>query len=263
LRVYEGVEAIELPIAIISDIHANMEALQTVFADIGNRGIKSTVCLGDIIGYGPNPRECLDMVMERCAWALMGNHDFASLYEPTNFNAGAEAAAFWTRRQFELEPDPVLRAKRWQFLGNLTIRQTWGEGFMAVHGSPRRPINEYIFADDVTTAPSKISQLFERVTKACFVGHTHVQGIFTDEPDFYTPSELGGTYKFNNREKVIVNAGSVGQPRDRDPRSGYVILHADRVEFVRIEYDIAAVVAKVEAIDDLNDFFGQRLMEGR
>lgn len=231
--------------------------------DVNGRGIKTIVCLGDIIGYGPNPRECLDLVIERCTWALMGNHDFAVLYEPTNFNAGAEAAAFWTRRQFELEPDLATRTRRWQFMGSLAIRQTFLDGFMAVHGSPRRPINEYIFADDVTTAPSKLAQLFERVPKACFVGHTHVQGVFTDEPDFYGPAELGYTYKFNNREKVLVNVGSVGQPRDRDPRSGYAILYDDRVDFIRIEYDIDAVVAKVEAIADLNDFFGQRLLEGR
>ncbi len=232
-------------------------------ADADGRGIKNIVCLGDIIGYGPNPRECLDMVIERCTWALMGNHDFAVLYEPTNFNAGAEAAAFWTRRQFELEPDINLRNRRWQFMGALAIRQNFLDGFMAVHGSPRRPINEYIFADDVTTAPSKLAQLFERVPKCCFVGHTHVQGVFTDEPDFYGPAELGYSYKFNNREKVLVNVGSVGQPRDRDPRSGYAILYDDHVDFVRIEYDIDAVVAKVEAVPELNDFFGQRLLEGR
>jgi diadenosine tetraphosphatase ApaH/serine/threonine PP2A family protein phosphatase len=251
-------------IALISDIHANLEALTTVLADIDRRGIKRIVCLGDIIGYGPNPRECLDIIIDRCEWALMGNHDYAVMYEPTNFNAGAEAAAFWTRRQFELEPDAARRNRWWKFLGGLQIRQFFGNDLMAVHGSPRRPINEYVFADDVTTAPTKMQQIFDRVERACFVGHTHVQGVFTDEPDFYAPAELGNKYEFDERERVVINVGSVGQPRDRDPRSAYTILHGDEgVEFVRIEYDIKAVVRKVEAIPDLNDFFGHRLLEGR
>ncbi len=259
----KGSFAIEPPIAIISDIHSNLEALQTVLADIDRRGVKKIICLGDIVGYGPNPRECLDLVIDRCEWALMGNHDYAVLYEPTNFNQGAEAAAFWTRRRFETEPDPAKRARRWDFLVNLFIRKTFGNGVLCVHGSPRRPINEYVFADDATTAPNKMAQLFERVEKACFVGHTHVQGLFSDEPEFYQPNELGQKYTFTNQEKVMINVGSVGQPRDHDPRSGYTVYHGDRVEFHRVEYDIQTVVDKILAVPELNDFFGHRLLEGR
>lgn len=251
------------PIAIISDIHANLEALTAVLADIDQRGIRRIVCLGDTVGYGPNPRQCLDRVIDRCQWALMGNHDYAVLYEPTNFNAGAEAASFWTRRQLETEPDHDARSRRWNFLGSLKPSRTFDDGFSAAHGSPRRPINEYIFADDVTGSPAKMTQIFERVQHCCFVGHTHVQGLFTDEPDFYPPSELGGQYQLKVTERVVVNAGSVGQPRDRDPRSGYVILHGTRIEFIRVAYDIPATVAKILAVPELNDFFGQRLIEGR
>ncbi len=233
-----------------------------MLSDIDQRGIERVVCLGDIIGYGPNPREVLDLVAERCEWSLLGNHDFAVLYEPTNFNAGAEAAAFWTRRQLETEPDESARAARWNFLGSLLIRQTF-DGILCVHGSPRRPINEYIFADDVATAPAKMSQIFDRIDRACLVGHTHVQGLFTDEPDFYPPSELGAKYQINSWEKVVVNVGSVGQPRDRDPRAAYTILDEDQVEFIRLEYDIAKTISQIEATAELNDFFGQRLLEGR
>jgi diadenosine tetraphosphatase ApaH/serine/threonine PP2A family protein phosphatase len=253
---------ISYPLAVISDVHGNLEALNAVLEDIEGRGLERIVCLGDIIGYGPNPREVLDIVIDRCQWSLMGNHDFAVLYEPTNFNTGAEAAAFWTRRQLETESDGEKRARRWSFLGKLKIRETLN-GWLCVHGSPRRPINEYIFADDVVTAPSKMQQIFERFEKVCLVGHTHVQGLFTNEPDFYPPDELDMTYRFNEREKAVINVGSVGQPRDRDPRAGYTILHEDHIEFVRLEYDIAAVVRKVEEIAELNDFFGQRLLEGR
>jgi diadenosine tetraphosphatase ApaH/serine/threonine PP2A family protein phosphatase len=108
-----------------------------------------------------------------------------------------------------------------------------------------------------------MAQIFERVERCCFVGHTHVQGVFTDEPDFYPPAEFDGRYAIGADEKLLVNVGSVGQPRDRDPRSGYVILHGSSVEFVRVEYDIPAVVAKILAVPELNDFFGHRLLEGR
>lgn len=248
--------------AIISDIHANLDALQVVLADIDARGVKKIVCLGDIIGYGPNPCECLDLVMERCDWSLLGNHDFAVLYEPTLFNATAESAAFWTRRQIEQEPDPVKRRKRWEYLGNLKIRERTPKSVW-VHASPRKPINEYIFPDDVISAPAKLAQIFDRIEHRCFVGHTHVCGVFTDEPDFYPPPDLKGVYRFNDREKCVINPGSVGQPRDRDPRASYAILYDERVEFVRLHYNIHAVIEKVRLIDDLSDFLGTRLLEGR
>lgn len=250
------------PIAVISDIHGNAEALRTVLADIDQRGIERIRCLGDIIGYGPEPLASLDLVIERCEWALMGNHDFAVLFEPTSFNTSAEQAAFWTRRQFELEPDAAAQRKRWEYLGNLLIRQR-DERALWIHASPRRPINEYIFPDDVLTAPSKMQQIFERIEKCCFCGHTHVAGVFTDEPDFYPPQDLGGPYRFEDDEKCIVNPGSVGQPRDRDPRASYAIYHEDRVEFVRLAYDIEKVIAQVQAVPELSEFLGQRLLEGR
>ena len=105
--------------AIISDIHSNIEALTTVLADIENRGIKTIYCLGDVIGYGVNPRECLDLVLSKTKWCVLGNHDYATLYEPTNFNYGAEQASFWTR--FNLEGEPEKQVER-QTLG--IFRQT-------------------------------------------------------------------------------------------------------------------------------------------
>ena len=234
-----------------------------VLADIDQRGLDRVICLGDIIGYGPDPLTCLDLVMERCEFAMMGNHDFAVLYEPTMFNSSAEQAAFWTRAQFEQEPDVDARRKRFEYLGNLQIR-CWNEGALYVHASPRRPINEYIFPDDVIAAPNKMASIFDRIETKAFCGHTHVTGVFTDEPDFYPPSDLNeGAYTFRDDEKCIINPGSVGQPRDRDPRASYAVLHDDRVEFVRLEYDIPAVVKKITAIPELSDFLGQRLLEGR
>ena len=113
--------------AVISDVHGNLEALEAVLADIQTRGIERIISLGDTLGYGPNPCECLDMIIEKCEWSLMGNHDFAVLYEPTSFNASAEAASFWTRQQLENEPDPAVRQRRWVFLGGLEIRKNVGD----------------------------------------------------------------------------------------------------------------------------------------
>lgn len=252
----------ELPTAIISDVHGNLEALHAVLDDIDRRGVEKIVCLGDIVGYGPNPRECVDLIMQRCAWSLMGNHDFAVLYEPTNFNVSAEASAWWTRDQLRLEPDPETSQQRWSFLGNLKIRLQYLEALW-VHASPRRPINEYIFPEDVNISPQKMTQIFDRIKRRCFVGHTHVTGVFTDEPWFYPPNELGGSYEFNEHEKCVINPGSVGQPRDRDPRTSYAILYDDHIDFIRLDYDVQTVVEKIKAIPELSDFLCQRLLEGR
>jgi diadenosine tetraphosphatase ApaH/serine/threonine PP2A family protein phosphatase len=268
-----------LPTAVISDVHANASALRTVLADIDRRGITRIVCLGDTVGYGPDPLECVDLVRQRCAWCLMGNHDYGVLYEPTNFNASAESAAFWTREQFDAEPDQALRAERYKFLNHLKVRVVEQIGpaglqpvvpgdaglpLLAVHGSPRKPINEYIFPDDAANNADKMESIFDRVPRLCIVGHTHVPGVFTDEPDFYPPGELGeGGYRFRDDEKAIVNVGSVGQPRDNDPRASYAILHSTHVEYVRLEYDIDATANKIKAIPQLQSWLGERLYKGQ
>jgi len=260
--------------AAISDIHGNAEALKRVLEDIDERGLSEIVCLGDIIGYGPEPLECVDLVAEKCQWALMGNHDFGVLYEPTNFNAMAESAAYWTREQFDAEPDETKRAERYEFLGRLRVRVLQplpGEpegapahrSVLAVHGSPRRPINEYIFPDDASGNKDKMDSLFRRIEARAMVGHTHVPGVFTDEPDFYPPDELGEfVYKFQADEKAIINVGSVGQPRDHDPRASYAIFHEDRVEFCRVEYDAQSTANKIRQIPELHDRLADRLISG-
>jgi diadenosine tetraphosphatase ApaH/serine/threonine PP2A family protein phosphatase len=232
-----------------------------VLAEIDRRQIQHIVCLGDIIGYGPNPRECLDLVAARCGSTLMGNHDFAVFYEPYNFNSGAEQACYWTRRCFEEETDAKVRSTRWRFLGGLPVRLRTPD-FVAVHASPRRPINEYIFPDDIYTNPGKFVSIFERFEKLCFVGHTHVPGVFLEGPDFYSPDELDYRFELAD-EKAIINVGSVGQPRDRDRRSSFVVVTDTAVEFVRLEYDVETTVRKVTENPDLDDFLGTRLLDGR
>ena len=256
--------------AVISDIHSNLEALTTVLGDIEKRGIETIYCLGDVIGYGPNPRECLDLIIEKTRWCVLGNHDYAAFYEPTNFNYPAEQASFWTREVLEAEEQKQSRNKRWNFLGTLPMRQTLktklGKQTAVidfVHASPRRPINEYIFPDDVYTNPIKVRVLFEQVKHICFVGHTHLPGVFLDEPDFYQPDELDELYPIVDNEKAIINIGSVGQPRDKDRRSSYVYVNENQVHFVRLEYDLKTTVKKIEAIKQLDNFHAERLWEGR
>jgi len=271
--------------AIISDIHSNLEALLAVLADIEQRGIKEIICLGDIVGYGPNPKECLDLVRERCRVTLMGNHDHALLYEPTNFNLPAERACFWTRQVLEEEPDTRLRNERWKFLGNLPVRFK-DRDVVFFHASPRRPMNEYIFPEDVFTNPQKVMANFDRLdARVCFVGHTHQPGVFVDDPYFDPPHELPDSpfYELED-ERVIVNVGSVGQPRDRDQRASYVVVHrapealsgapesvvattlactVQTIEFVRVEYDVETTVRKILSEPALDDLLGTRLYEGR
>ena len=218
-----------LVFAVISDIHSNYEALTAVLADIDQRGVKDIFCLGDIVGYGASPRETLDLVMDRCVVAICGNHDHATFYEPFNFNVGAERACYWTRRMFEEEPDKARRDRRWECLGRLQVKHE-ARGMLMVHASPRRPVNEYPFAEDVYTNPNNILANFDRLGeqhKACLVGHTHVPGVFLDDPYFEPPGELPDPnfYVITDDEKAVINVGSVGQPRDHDTRACYVVVH--------------------------------------
>jgi len=256
--------------AVISDIHSNLEALTAVLADIKKRGIKTIYCLGDVIGYGPNPKECLDLVIEKTKWCVMGNHDYATLYEPTNFNYGAEQASFWTREVLETEQQMLSRYKWWRFLGKLPMRRTLkvklGTNAAIIdflHASPRKPINEYIFPDDVYTNPVKVRVLFEQVKHICFIGHTHLPGVFLDEPDFYPPDELDDVYPIVDDEKAIINIGSVGQPRDKDNRASYVYVDGNEVNFVRLQYDFETTAKKIMATEQLDNFQAERLKEGR
>ncbi|MFH1418357.1 MAG: metallophosphoesterase family protein [Planctomycetota bacterium] len=250
--------------AIISDIHSNLEALRAVFDDIDRRGAEKVYCLGDIVGYGPQPGECLDLIVERVEASLCGNHDHAVFYEPLNFNVNAERAAFWTRSAIDEEADTSRRNNRWRFLGGLSPRLAI-DGMLLVHGSPRKPINEYLFPDDVYANPQKLMSNFQRMEQmTCFCGHTHVPGVFVDDPYFEPPEELGEVPRYTiGDEKVIINVGSVGQPRDRDPRAAYVVVDGDQVEFVRVEYNIDVTAKKIRDNPNLDDFLAARLYEGK
>lgn len=244
--------------AVISDIHGNLEALTAVLQDIEKQSVSEIVCLGDVIGYGPNPRECIDVV-RNCKFSLLGNHDNGALFDPDGFSSNAEKAIFWTRRQLEDTSQPGAQ-ERWDFLAGLprTVRE---DEMMFVHGSPRSPLNEYVFPEDIYNQ-RKIERIFGFIQKYCFQGHTHVPGVFTENCRFYAPSEISNHYTFAH-QKLMVNVGSVGQPRDSDPRSSYVVIDDGEIEFRRVEYDPTVTRNKILAIEDLDNFLGDRLLEGR
>ena len=251
--------------ALISDIHSNYEALLAVLEDIKKHSITEIYCLGDIVGYGPNPRECVDLVMQ-CKMVLLGNHDQGAMFDPDGFNAPAERAIFWTRSQLEAPVDSRQKmTERWEFLAERP-RMFKENGFLFVHGSARNPLNEYVFPEDVYNQ-RKMDRIFALVEKYCFQGHTHVPGVFVenlpeDMYQFHSPDEIDSEFHLDHR-KALINVGSVGQPRDGDWRACYVLLDGNTLKFKRVEYDIDTTVKKIHAIPDLDNFLGDRLRDGR
>jgi predicted phosphodiesterase len=246
--------------ALISDIHSNIESLEAVLADIRDQGINEIYCLGDLVGYGPNPREVIDEIM-KCPVCLLGNHDQGALFDPEGFNSGAERAIFWTRNQLENGPGtPASRQRRWDFLGELPRSRLEGT-LLFVHGSARNPLNEYVFPEDIYNK-RKLEKIFALIPRHVFQGHTHVPGVFTENFNFFSPEELNNEYRLS-QEKAMINVGSVGQPRDGNPRACYVVLEDDVVRFRRVEYPLEKTIAKIYDVPELDNFLGDRLRDGR
>jgi diadenosine tetraphosphatase ApaH/serine/threonine PP2A family protein phosphatase len=230
-------------------------------ADIRSKGIQSIYCLGDVVGYGPNPRECLDVVtkLDLC---ILGNHDQAVLFDPDGFNPVALRAIYWTREELESGPGGArVINERWDFLGGLPrvhVEQTT----TYLHGSPRDPTNEYVFPEDIYNQ-RKMDTLFGRLEQFSFQGHTHIPGVFTETLEFLTPEDCDFKYHLG-QEKAMVNVGSVGQPRDGDSRSCYVIYDDEEkvVSFHRVEYPVDITAGKIYEIPELDNMLGDRLKEG-
>jgi diadenosine tetraphosphatase ApaH/serine/threonine PP2A family protein phosphatase len=257
-------KCVDVKRALISDIHSNLEALTAVLADIREQAVDEIYCLGDVIGYGPNPRECIDLIM-KCTACLLGNHDQGALFDPEGFNTGAERAIFWTRDQLETPGENSSAGhRRWDFLGELPRNRQDGP-FLFVHGSPRNPLNEYVFPEDIYNR-RKMEKIFAVIQSHSFQGHTHVPGVFTEDLRFYSPEEAGHQYRLAE-SKTMINVGSVGQPRDGDPRACYVVLDdgndGPMVEFRRVEYPLEETVQKIYEVQELDNFLGDRLRDGR
>jgi predicted phosphodiesterase len=219
---------------VISDVHGNLAALDAVLADVGMETIDQVWCLGDVVGYGPCPNECIDRLRgfpdHLC---VAGNHDWAAISRISiaEFNPSAQVACRWTSEQLSPENSA--------FLADLPTRIVEGN-FTLVHGSPREPIWEYIIYP--STAQLNF-QFFD--TQLCFVGHTHAPAIFREE----TPSRrfeisipIPSTPIRIDDERLIINPGSVGQPRDGDPKAAYMVLDPESktVEYRRVPYDVGS-----------------------
>jgi predicted phosphodiesterase len=243
---------------ILSDIHSNLTALEASL-DAAKGHWDKAVCLGDVVGYGPDPNEVIDRVRSLEAVTIRGNHDKAGsgIADAEDFNPVARAVALWTRKQ--------LRPENQEWLENLPSGPLSVDAFSIVHGAVHDE-DEYVFApaqalDSLADAPSPLT----------FFGHTHVQGAFTlrDEKvavlHFRPPDgSLFATLQIEPGAIYMVNPGSVGQPRDGDARAGFAIadLPNHAVEFWRVPYDIEAVQKRMEA-SGLPEPLIQRLAFGR
>jgi len=250
-------------IAFISDIHSNTEALSACFAEIDRLGCSRIQCLGDVIGYGPEPRETLMMVMERCEFSLLGNHEQGAMFYASDFNPKARAAIEWTREQLPRRDCPRAENRRlWDYLGDMPTEKREGDTLL-VHGSPRDPVKEYLVPRDAEDL-EKMNGCFERMGDArlCFVGHSHVPGVYQPGGRFLAPAEIDNTFQVGDGP-AIVNIGSVGQPRDGDTRASFATYDGDVVRFHRVEYDHAATADKIRAVPELPDYLADRLAQGR
>ena len=179
--------------AILSDIHGNIDALNAVLADVHSRGIEEIVCLGDTIGYGPNPKECLEIACRESKPLIMGNHEEAVIEgEATSFNSRARRAVEWTRDQLVGEDVPEEEAERHREMFTLFVKEADIEGVKYFHGSPRNPTREYVTPRDVKNK-KKMDAIFDALESVCFIGHTHIPGVFTKD-GHSTPDELFGVY---------------------------------------------------------------------
>ncbi len=254
----DGSERAEAPFAIISDIHSNLDALEAVLADISGRGIKRIVCLGDVVGYGPDPAECWRLVSELCDTIILGNHDQAlGAREMARFHPRARNAIEWTRRRLEREPDgeAIIDA-----IVNLPRTARDGKR-LYVHGSPAGPTMDYLLPGDAYDR-RRMEREFALVDYFAFNGHTHIPGSIERGSRFMPPEAMEGmNYRFSGRQ-VIINVGSVGQPRDGNPKACYLTIADGVATHHRVAYDAEAVCARILAIPDLDPFLGQRLLAG-
>lgn len=248
--------------AIFSDIHANHEALLHCLDDLTSYDVQRILCLGDIIGYGPDPIKTLDLARQTFDFSLKGNHEHAVLFEPSDaFNDAAAAAVNWTRDQIREEDlDRDGDNTLWSYLADL---REWRqeEDQLFVHATPNEPLNEYLSPEDVDDE-EKLDPIFDRITSVSFGGHTHKPGVFEiDEPRFLQPEDIDHRYTLNE-QKAHVNVGSVGQSRDGNTDACYVIVSDDEVHFRRVEYAVEDTAEKIFNNEDLPDSIGNRLLDG-
>jgi diadenosine tetraphosphatase ApaH/serine/threonine PP2A family protein phosphatase len=222
-------------VAVISDVHANYHALEAVLKEIDAARVDAVWCLGDTVGYGPRPNECCDLVRDRAVHCLVGNHDLVVLGELTvnEFNDEAAAAAIWTAE--------VLTAESRTFLASL---KPYGEveGVDLFHASARDPVWEYVLTEEAAKATLELSG-----APLILVGHSHIALAITAEDGRVNGGPAPGGSKITLDGRRLLNPGSVGQPRDGDPRAAWVLLDFEErfAEFHRVPYSIERTQAEM------------------
>lgn len=225
-----------MKIAIFSDVHSNLEALEAVIKQIEKEKVDEIYCLGDIIGYGPNPNECIELVKSVTNKVVMGNHDSAVVNQTDIllFNSYARESTEWTRR--------VIKDENYEFILDLPLKISEND-LLFVHSTPLIPEDwNYILTQ--YGAEKQFNYFDESV---CFIGHSHRPEVFKSIDD-----------------RLIINDGSVGQPRDGNPESCFLIFDTDDLtyKFIRLKYNTKLVYKKIIKAG-LNEFLGERLLVGR
>jgi len=238
--------------AIFSDVHGNLEALEAVVEDFGRRGVTRSFFIGDAVGYGPSPNECLKTIADLTTVRLLGNHDYAVLQEggPMEFNKHAQTAIRWTKTALKPEAREILHS----FTMSEIVQQ-----MHMVHSSPLKPqLWDYIL--DPITAAAALQNISESV---CFVGHTHQPRIFQKANGVPCSELLVGELHLEDTARYIINVGSVGQPRDGDPRACYALYEpeSEQLTYARVPYDIEKTQNKMRAAG-LPEFLITRLETG-
>lgn len=250
--------------AIISDLHSNRESLEAVFGHIRDQGVTDLVCLGDVVGYGPEPEFCVDLVRGHARWCLMGNHDEALFRDASDFNSHARGAIEFTRRRMQPSWYSSGEKKaRWKWLKGLPLEVKEGR-FHFVHGSPRDPIREYVLSTDGILNPEKLRAVFDSFEGIAVGGHTHHPGLYDEDLRFHG---LNGaetlTLPLDPGRKAFLNVGSTGQPRDGDNRACYAVLEEHQVTWHRVPYDFRTTMEKIQRTGALSEMLARRLAVGK
>jgi diadenosine tetraphosphatase ApaH/serine/threonine PP2A family protein phosphatase len=244
---------VELRFCIFSDVHGNLEALEAIFRDVAREDPGyDTIFLGDAVGYGPNPNACVDLIRKRARVSLLGNHDQAAISEVdiSNFNPYAKSAIVWTREN--------ITAENKEFLRGLPYRTDEGP-WSFVHATPCEPERcHYLF----TLHDARLNFDCFR-SQVCFIGHSHQPLCVMKKPDGHFLVEASTRIEIQEGWRYIINDGSVGQPRDGDPKASYAFFDSDTgvVEIRRIDYDYATTQRKMEDAG-LPKYLIQRLQFG-
>ncbi|MFZ0389938.1 MAG: metallophosphoesterase family protein [Calditrichia bacterium] len=238
-----------MKIAIISDIHSNLAALRQALEYIHSENVDKIVCLGDVVGYGPRPNECVELIRSNCQVCLMGNHDHAvlGLTDTYHFNQYARDAVNWTSRTLTLQNKA--------YLENLPFSHHENR-LLFVHSTPVLPEEWHYILSEIE-ARHYLKSISQRL---CFVGHSHIPVIFSEKEGSLFKEEIQLDYQ---DQKYIVNVGSIGQPRDGDPRLCFVLLDSESglLKFIRLEYPVQETYDEIMN-NKLPPFLAMRLLAG-